>query len=46
MQLVESRETARRERTWAAADAVRAELAAKGVRIKDTPRGPDWYIEE
>jgi len=36
------REAARRARDWARADAIRAELAARGVVVEDTPQGPRW----
>ena len=39
------REQARARRDWAAADAVRDRLAAAGVAIEDSPRGPRWSIE-
>jgi cyanophycinase-like exopeptidase len=41
--LVERREEARRRRDWAAADALRAELADRGYRLQDTPSGPDIH---
>ncbi len=40
--LVEEREVARRARDWARADALRAQLAALGYAIEDTPEGPRW----
>ena len=43
--LVEDREQARRDRKWAEADRIRDELAARGIVIEDTPRGPEWRRE-
>ncbi|MDP1818677.1 MAG: cysteine--tRNA ligase [Acidimicrobiales bacterium] len=40
--LVAERESARAARDFATADRVRAELAAEGVEIVDTPTGPTW----
>lgn len=39
-QLVEQRTAARQRRDFAAADAIRAELAALGWKVGDTPQGP------
>ena len=39
---VQAREEARRHREWAAADQIRQELAAQGIRITDTTAGPRW----
>lgn len=36
------REAARKRKDWATADRIRAELAAEGVEIVDTPAGPRW----
>lgn len=38
--LVAEREAARRRRDWAAADALRARIAALGWQVRDTPEGP------
>jgi cysteinyl-tRNA synthetase len=38
--LLDARESARRERTWALADQIRDGLAALGLRIEDTASGP------
>src|SRR5262245_4982953 len=43
--LVEAREQARRDKDWAEADRIRDELAARGIVIEDTPRGPEWRSE-
>ncbi len=39
------RQQARRSRDFARADAIRAELAARGVAVEDTPTGPTWRVE-
>jgi cysteinyl-tRNA synthetase len=39
---VQAREEARRRRDWAAADQIRQELAAQGIKITDTNAGPRW----
>ena len=39
---IEARATAKRERRFADADRIRAELAAQGVELKDTPQGTTW----
>jgi cysteinyl-tRNA synthetase len=40
--LVRDRESARGRRDFAAADAIRQELAGLGVVVEDTPSGPRW----
>jgi cyanophycinase-like exopeptidase len=40
--LIEEREAARRARDWARADDLRAQLAALGYAVEDTPDGPRW----
>jgi cysteinyl-tRNA synthetase len=40
--LVQERDEARRQRDWARADALRAELDALGVALEDTPSGTKW----
>ncbi len=42
MALIARREAARADRDWATADALRDELRARGVAIKDRPGGTDW----
>src|SRR5579863_720368 len=43
-QLVAERTQARKERDWARADQIRAELDARGVQVTDTPEGPAWQL--
>ncbi len=42
--LVQQRERLRVEKRWAEADAVRDQLAQRGVQLQDTSEGPDWYL--
>lgn len=42
-QLIELRQEARQRKDYAAADALREQLLAAGVIVKDTPQGPQWY---
>ncbi len=41
--LVDGRQKARAEKDWKEADRLRAELAARGVVVEDTPQGPRWW---
>jgi cysteinyl-tRNA synthetase len=41
---IEARETARKSRDFAQADAIRAELLAEGVQLEDTKDGVRWKI--
>jgi len=43
-ELVADRTQARKERDWARADQIRAELDELGVEITDTPDGPVWQL--
>jgi cysteinyl-tRNA synthetase len=43
---LDDRETARHNKDFAAADAVRDRLAAASIAIEDTPAGPRWTLEE
>ncbi len=42
---VAARESARKSKNFATADAIRAELAGKGVEVEDTPQGPRWRLQ-
>ena len=44
--LLEKRAAARKAKDWPAADAIRDELAARHVVMKDTPTGVEWHIEK
>ncbi|HEY6736703.1 MAG TPA: cysteine--tRNA ligase [Candidatus Saccharimonadia bacterium] len=41
-QLIKDREAARQAKDWAKADHFRAQLAAQGLAVDDTPAGPHW----
>lgn len=41
---IEERQAAKKEKDFAKADAIRDELLAKGVRIKDTREGVVWEL--
>ena len=43
---LERRTTARAEKDWATADAVRDRLAAAGITITDTADGPTWSLAD
>ena len=40
--LIARRAEAKKAKDWAAADAIRDELKAMGIEIKDTPNGVEW----
>ena len=42
--LIQQREEARRLKDWITADRLRAELASKGVYLRDGPEGPEWEV--
>jgi cysteinyl-tRNA synthetase len=42
---LDQRADARRRKDYAAADTIRARLAASGVLVEDTPSGPRWTLE-
>ncbi len=44
--LLQKRAEARKNKDWPAADAIRDELAARHVVMKDTPNGVEWHIEK
>jgi cysteinyl-tRNA synthetase len=41
--LVAARDAARATKDWAEADRIRAELAARGITLEDTPNGTIWH---
>src|SRR6185437_2511579 len=43
-ELVADRTQARKERDWARADQIRAQLDELGVELTDTPEGPVWQL--
>ncbi|MEP7090719.1 MAG: cysteine--tRNA ligase [Nocardioidaceae bacterium] len=42
--LLEQRATARADRDFAAADAIRDQLKSAGIELEDTPSGPQWSL--
>ena len=42
--MIADRTQARKDRNWARADEIRAELEALGVQVTDTPTGPTWQL--
>ena len=44
--LLDARQQARARKDWPAADAVRDQLAAIGLKVEDTPTGPRWSLEK
>lgn len=45
MTLVQEREQARAAKNWAKADVLRNVLFEKGICLKDSPTGTDWYLK-
>jgi len=41
--LIEKRETARKNKNWAASDNLRDQLQTQGIGLRDTPQGAIWY---
>jgi cysteinyl-tRNA synthetase len=46
MAMIRERERARAARDWARADELRVGLAERGVMVKDTGKGSEWYLSE
>jgi len=44
--LIEERERARERKDWAKADAIRTQLAERGIILIDTPEGTKWRFKE
>src|SRR5207249_440991 len=44
MGLIKNREAVREQKNWAQADAMRDQLLADGICIKDTKTGTQWYL--
>ncbi|MCD6319977.1 MAG: cysteine--tRNA ligase [Candidatus Desulfofervidaceae bacterium] len=44
--LIKERDEARKAKDWARADALRAELSAKGIEVIDTPQGTIWRLKQ
>ena len=42
--LLQQRADARAAKDWAAADAIRDQIAAAGIEVEDTPTGPKWSV--
>jgi cysteinyl-tRNA synthetase len=45
MLIVKERETARSNKDWAKADELRKELLNRGICLKDSASGTDWYLK-
>ena len=43
---IEQRKAAKKEKNYAEADRIRAELLAKGVVLEDTPQGTKYKIQK
>ncbi len=43
--LIGMRKQAREDKNWALADTIRDELTKIEIKLKDTPTGTDWYVE-
>jgi cysteinyl-tRNA synthetase len=44
--LISNRVQARKEKDWARADELRAQLREMGVTLKDNPQGTEWVLDE
>ena len=42
--MIAKRAEARKNKDWATADAIRDQLAARHVVMKDTPNGVEWHV--
>jgi cysteinyl-tRNA synthetase len=42
--MIQQRDTARKERDWARADAIREDLSRKGIILEDGPKGTSWRL--
>ncbi|MEI6806501.1 MAG: cysteine--tRNA ligase [Myxococcaceae bacterium] len=45
LDLVKERENARTLKDWAKSDELRKELLGRGICLKDSPAGTDWYLK-
>lgn len=45
MDLIQAREKARAQKDWTKSDALRQELLAQGICLKDNSAGTDWYLK-
>ena len=43
--LIQERSLARLEKNWTRSDAIRDELLAQGVELKDGPEGTSWKVK-
>jgi cysteinyl-tRNA synthetase len=46
MAMIRERERARAKSDWARADELRSKLVERGVMVKDTAKGSEWYLAE
>lgn len=44
--IIELRKTAREEKNWGLSDKIRDGLAALKIKVKDTPHGTEWNVED
>ena len=44
--MLTQRQEARARKDWAAADTIRDQLSELGLKITDTPNGPEWALED
>jgi cysteinyl-tRNA synthetase len=43
--LIEERATAKKAKDFARADAIRSQLDAEGIELRDTPQGVQWFVK-